>query len=314
MPFALNEATRFISPTKTPEFLAAGVPVVSTPVPDVVRDWGSGGLVEIATRCGGLRRARGSSARAAAQRLDVGRQPAARAHVLGCDLGRDGRAHPCPPRPCAGGRPAGALHRMFDWLVVGAGFAGSVLAERLASQRGERVLVIDKRQHVAGNAFDEHDAGRRAHASLRAAYLPHQFRRGVRASLQLHRMAEIRAPRARARGRAARADPDQSRHGQPPLRARSRRRRIGGLVRGARRAGGRDPHLGRCRGLARRARALREVLPPLHAQAVGARSVRARPFGDRPRAGAHQSRRPLLHRRIPVHAARRATRRCSSAC
>ena len=40
MPFALNEATRFISPTKTPEFLAAGVPVVCTPVADVVRDWG----------------------------------------------------------------------------------------------------------------------------------------------------------------------------------------------------------------------------------------------------------------------------------
>ncbi len=43
MPFALNEATRFISPTKTPEFLAAGVPVVSTPVADVVRDWGGPG-------------------------------------------------------------------------------------------------------------------------------------------------------------------------------------------------------------------------------------------------------------------------------
>ena len=37
MPFARNEATRFISPTKTPEFLAAGKPVVSTPIPDVVR-------------------------------------------------------------------------------------------------------------------------------------------------------------------------------------------------------------------------------------------------------------------------------------
>ena len=48
MPFALNEATRFISPTKTPEFLAAGVPVVSTSVPDVVADWGSDGLVTIA--------------------------------------------------------------------------------------------------------------------------------------------------------------------------------------------------------------------------------------------------------------------------
>lgn len=48
MPFALNEATRFISPTKTPEFLAAGVPLVSTPIADVVTDWGSDGLVEIA--------------------------------------------------------------------------------------------------------------------------------------------------------------------------------------------------------------------------------------------------------------------------
>ncbi len=48
MPFAINAATRFISPTKTPEFLAAGVPVVSTPIVDVVRDYGDAGLVEIA--------------------------------------------------------------------------------------------------------------------------------------------------------------------------------------------------------------------------------------------------------------------------
>jgi len=48
MPFALNESTRFISPTKTPEFLAAGVPVVSTPITDVVRPYGDKGLVEIA--------------------------------------------------------------------------------------------------------------------------------------------------------------------------------------------------------------------------------------------------------------------------
>ena len=48
MPFARNESTRFISPTKTPEFLAAGLPVVSTPVADVVSDWGGGGLVDIA--------------------------------------------------------------------------------------------------------------------------------------------------------------------------------------------------------------------------------------------------------------------------
>jgi len=48
MPFAVNAATRFISPTKTPEFLAAGLPVVSTPIVDVVRTYGQRGLVQIA--------------------------------------------------------------------------------------------------------------------------------------------------------------------------------------------------------------------------------------------------------------------------
>ncbi|PTM97173.1 UDP-galactopyranose mutase [Mycoplana dimorpha] len=43
---------------------------------------------------------------------------------------------------------------MYDWLIVGAGFAGSVLAERLASQRNERVLLVDRRPHVGGNAHD----------------------------------------------------------------------------------------------------------------------------------------------------------------
>ena len=40
----------------------------------------------------------------------------------------------------------------FDYLVVGAGFAGSVLAERLASQHGARILVVDRRRHIGGNA------------------------------------------------------------------------------------------------------------------------------------------------------------------
>jgi UDP-galactopyranose mutase len=47
---------------------------------------------------------------------------------------------------------------VFDWLIVGAGFAGAVLAERLANDRGERVLVVDRRPHVAGNAYDHLDA------------------------------------------------------------------------------------------------------------------------------------------------------------
>jgi glycosyltransferase involved in cell wall biosynthesis len=54
MPFAINDATRYISPTKTPEFLAAGVPVVSTPIRDVVRPYGERGLVEIASDAPGF--------------------------------------------------------------------------------------------------------------------------------------------------------------------------------------------------------------------------------------------------------------------
>ena len=48
LPFALNESTRFISPTKTPEYMAAGKPVVSTSIRDVVRPYGQQGLVRIA--------------------------------------------------------------------------------------------------------------------------------------------------------------------------------------------------------------------------------------------------------------------------
>ncbi len=48
LPFALNESTRFISPTKTPEYLAAGLQVISTPIRDVVKPYGDLGLVRIA--------------------------------------------------------------------------------------------------------------------------------------------------------------------------------------------------------------------------------------------------------------------------
>ena len=60
---------------------------------------------------------------------------------------------------------------MFDYLIVGAGFAGSVLAERLASQMGQRVLLCDRRPHIGGNAYDEHDA----HGVLIHSYGPHIF-------------------------------------------------------------------------------------------------------------------------------------------
>ena len=60
---------------------------------------------------------------------------------------------------------------MFDYLVVGAGFAGSVLAERLAEGSGKKVLIIDKRPHIGGNAYDQYDA----HGILIHKYGPHIF-------------------------------------------------------------------------------------------------------------------------------------------
>jgi UDP-galactopyranose mutase len=59
----------------------------------------------------------------------------------------------------------------YDYLIVGAGFAGSVLAERLASQHGARILLIDRRPHIGGNAYDEpNEAGILYHK-----YGPHIF-------------------------------------------------------------------------------------------------------------------------------------------
>ena len=60
---------------------------------------------------------------------------------------------------------------MFDYLIVGAGFAGSVLAERLAKEKDASVLVVDRRNHIAGNAYDFYDdAGVLVHK-----YGPHIF-------------------------------------------------------------------------------------------------------------------------------------------
>lgn len=46
---------------------------------------------------------------------------------------------------------------MFDYLIVGAGFAGSILAERLASQLEKKVLIVDRRNHIGGNAYDHYN-------------------------------------------------------------------------------------------------------------------------------------------------------------
>jgi len=60
---------------------------------------------------------------------------------------------------------------MFDYLIVGAGFSGSVLAERLASQKNKKILIVDKRNHIGGNAYDYYNE----HGILIHKYGPHWF-------------------------------------------------------------------------------------------------------------------------------------------
>jgi UDP-galactopyranose mutase len=77
------------------------------------------------------------------------------------------------PEHAGGGASNGSLsgRRGFDYLIVGAGFAGSVLAERLAAGLNKRVLVVDRRPHIGGNAYDHYDeAGVLIHR-----YGPHIF-------------------------------------------------------------------------------------------------------------------------------------------
>ena len=60
---------------------------------------------------------------------------------------------------------------MYDYIIIGAGFAGAVVAERLASQQGKRVLIIEKRDHIGGNCYDEIDSS----GVLVHRYGPHLF-------------------------------------------------------------------------------------------------------------------------------------------
>lgn len=160
MPFAINDATRFISPTKTPEYLAAGRPVVSTPVTDVVRHYGNVSGVFIAEGARDFLSACGQAlALAAAPRSWLPKvdrllaqsswdQTFGRMSSLVDEAVSDNIAKQAVPA-------LRISHRRphFDYLIVGAGFAGSVLAERLAAS-GKRVFLCDRRPHIAGNTYD----------------------------------------------------------------------------------------------------------------------------------------------------------------
>lgn len=182
LPFARNESTRFISPTKTPEYLAAGKPVVSTSIRDVVRPYGQENLVEIADSVSDFvaaaekviqedLTASGWRSRVDSflEQISWDRSWAAMVQLIESSLATrepDKTQSPTIEPPSIVTR-----EYLFDYLIVGAGFSGSVLAERLATQLGKKVLIVDKRSHIGGNAYDHYDnAGILVHK-----YGPHIF-------------------------------------------------------------------------------------------------------------------------------------------
>lgn len=198
LPFARNDATRFISPTKTPEYLAGGKPAVSTSIQDVVYPYGEQKLVRIAdtvpdtiTAIEELLAQTAEQKAAWLQQVDEflfekswDRTWQQMAELIQAALDSYTlKAPPALPLPHTSStlRPTtvmpplaknrGTDLKSFDYLIVGAGFAGSVLAERLASGSGKKVLLIDKRPHLAGNAYDHYDA----QGILVHKYGPHIF-------------------------------------------------------------------------------------------------------------------------------------------
>lgn len=163
MPFAINEATRFISPTKTPEYLAGGLPVVSTPITDVVRHYGAIEAVKIAATPQEFVAACEAALLLAAgagtwrdevdemlARISWDRTQCEMADLINDAVARAEHVQPIvSPTVWPAERP-----KKYDVMVVGAGFAGSVMAERLAAGSDKKVLVVDRRPHVGGNAYD----------------------------------------------------------------------------------------------------------------------------------------------------------------
>ncbi|BBF70667.1 UDP-galactopyranose mutase [Sphingomonas bisphenolicum] len=170
MPFAINDSTRFISPTKTPEYLAAGLPVVSTPITDVALNYGALTGVEIAGDAGAFVQACERAIISSRQDQDAGWRAQADAALSDQSWEKVVDAMTLLIDDVLVARvPMSSVY--YDYLVVGAGFAGAVMAERLARDSGKRVLVIDRRDHIGGNAFDHHDeAGILVHR-----YGPHIF-------------------------------------------------------------------------------------------------------------------------------------------
>jgi UDP-galactopyranose mutase len=209
LPFALNDSTRFISPTKIPEYLAGGKPVVSTPIQDVINPYGKQRLVSIAATAAEFIKAiedilQTKKEDTAKWLTRVDQQLSQNSWdytwkrmmtLIESSMAAEEEEHnkdktllkqpesSIPSIPvyldlekkggngaASNGNRSGKV-QPFDYLIVGAGFAGSVLAERLAAGSGKKVLIIDRRPHIAGNAYDYHNA----EGILIHKYGPHIF-------------------------------------------------------------------------------------------------------------------------------------------
>ena len=202
MPFALNDSTRFISPTKTPEYLAAGRPVVSTPIVDVVRQYGDLEAVRLATTpaefvaaCEAALALSQVRARLAAPRstprcrLVLGRDLRADDHELSTRPPRRGDRRAEEPLPARRRRRRRAVARASAPSTpdrrrrlrrLGAGrAAGRSRASGCCLSTGGRTS--------AATPMTSQDAAGRADAPLRTAHLPHQLRRGRGLPVAVHR-------------------------------------------------------------------------------------------------------------------------------
>ena len=189
----------------------------------------------------------------------------------------------------------------YDILVVGAGYAGSVVAERMAAVGRQRILVIDRRDHIAGNAYDYYDE----HGVLCHRYGPHIFHtKSEKVVEYLSRFTDWRSYEHRV---LARVD---GRLVPMPIN-RTTVNELYGL--------GLTTEEDMERFLESRAEAADYIrtsedvvvakvgreLPRLHAQAVAARPVRAALLRVRADSDSHQRGRPLLHRQLPEDSGRR---------
>jgi UDP-galactopyranose mutase len=204
LPFALNDSTRFISPTKIPEYLAGGKPVVSTPIRDVINPYGNQNLVSIASTAAEfveaikqiLQRKKEETDKwlaAVDQQLSqnswdytwkrmmtlIESSIAAKEkenrkeeqHIQHLEASIPSIVVDLDSMRAGSNGHKSRKVQPFDYLIVGAGFAGSVLAERLAAGSGKKVLIIDRRPHIGGNAYDCYDS----EGILIHKYGPHIF-------------------------------------------------------------------------------------------------------------------------------------------